>query len=130
MAIFRVPKITSQNRSQLLLGRSEIVYDTDRNSFYGGDGGTVGGFEIGKNVGLKIKTESFLLNQENIDNKSIVLSKEPNNSSDIVFFPEGGIAQRNNIDFNVSTNVLSWDGFGLDGFLEVDDVVNITYYYY
>jgi hypothetical protein len=130
MAIFRVPKITSQDRSQLLLSSSEIVYDTDRESFYGGDGATLGGFEVGKNVGLKIKTESFLLTQENIDSKSITLLKEPSNSNDIVFFPEGGIRQRNSIDFNVTENILSWDGLGLDGFMEVDDVVNITYYYY
>jgi hypothetical protein len=79
---------------------------------------------------LKIKTESFLLNRENIDNKTIVLSKQPSDYENIIFYPEGGIPQRNQIDFNISLNIVSWEGLGLDGFLEIDDVVQITYYYY
>jgi hypothetical protein len=130
MAIFRAPKIASQSRTQLVLSTSEIVYDIDEKVFYGGDGATVGGFEIGKDASLKIKIESFLLNKENIDNKRVTLSEQPANPNDVTFFPEGGIEQRNGVDFNVSLNVLSWDGLGLDNFLEVDDVVKITYYYY
>ena len=130
MAIFRTPKISTDNRSQLVLSKSELVYDTDEDLFYGGDGETPGGFEVGKKSSLKVKTESFLLNQENIDNRRIVLSKQPADYGDVIFFPEGGIAQRNQIDFSVSLNVVSWEGLGLDGFLEVDDVVQITYYYY
>lgn len=129
MAIFRTPKISSEDRSQLVLGKSELVYDVSEDLFYGGDGVTPGGFEIGKRGSLKVKTESFLLTQENIDNKNIVLSKEPA-SNDVIFFPEGGIAQRLGIDFSVSLNIISWENKGLDGFLEVDDVVQITYYYY
>jgi hypothetical protein len=130
MAIFRVPKITTNDRSQLVLSSSEIVYDTDTSAFFGGDGQTPGGFEIGKSSGLKIKTETFTLNSQHIASKSIVLSKTPANSNDVSFFPEGGIQQRNSIDFMVSLNTISWSGFGLDNFLEIGDIINVTYYYY
>lgn len=129
MAIFRTPKISSVDRQTLVLSQSELVYDTTESSFYGGDGSTPGGFKVGGGNDLKVKTESFLLTQENIDNKEIVLSEQPA-GNDIIFFPEGGIAQRQGIDFIVSLNVISWESQGLDGFLEVDDVIQITYYYY
>lgn len=130
MAIFRVPKITTNDRTQLVLSESEIVYDKDAASFYGGDDTTVGGFEIGKNAGLKVKTEKLVITQAIIDNKSISLQKQPTNPNDILFLPEGGIRQNYGTEFTLSGNVLTWENLGLDGFLEVDDIINITYYYY
>ena len=130
MAIFRVPKITTTDRSQLVLSESEIVYDKDAASFFGGDDATVGGFEIGKNAGLKIKTEKLVITQAIIDNKNISLQKQPTNPNDILFLPEGGIRQNYGTEFTLLGNVLTWENLGLDGFLEVDDIINITYYYY
>jgi hypothetical protein len=130
MAIFRVPKITTNDRTQLVLSESEIVYDKDTASFFGGDDTTVGGFEIGKNAGLKVKTEKLVITQAIIDNKSISLQKQPTNPNDILFLPEGGIRQNYGTEFTLSGNVLTWENLGLDGFLEVDDIINITYYYY
>lgn len=43
MAIFKAPRITTADRIALVLGLSEIVYDTDLNGFFGGDGVTAGG---------------------------------------------------------------------------------------
>jgi hypothetical protein len=44
--------------------------------------------------------------------------------------PEGGIRQNYGTEFTLSGNVLVWENLGLDGFLEVDDIINVTYYYY
>lgn len=130
MAIFRVPKITTHDRTQLVLSVSEIVYDTDTASFFGGDGVTSGGVEIGRDSGLKIMSEKITLTQQHINDKSITLVKEPTSPDSVMFRPEGGLAQVNGIDFDVYLNVISWDGLGLDNFLEVNEVINITYYYY
>jgi hypothetical protein len=46
MAILRVPRITTAQRASLLLLEGEIVFDVDEAKFYGGDGITVGGFQI------------------------------------------------------------------------------------
>jgi hypothetical protein len=48
MAIFKAPKITTAQRGVLTLDVSELVYDIDEKTFYGGDGSTEGGFLIGE----------------------------------------------------------------------------------
>jgi hypothetical protein len=62
MAIFRVPRITTTQRSILLLEEGEIVFDTDLKKFFGGDGITLGGKELcycgGETVDGVITTES------------------------------------------------------------------------
>ncbi len=130
MAIFRVPKINTAQRQELTLSASEIVYDLDTSSYYGGDGYSVGGFEIGKTAGLKMKTQSFSLTVGNIMEKRVILSKLPDNPQNVRLIPEGGIEQNFGIDFTVELNELSWGNLGLDGFLEVDDVINVIYFHY
>lgn len=130
MAIFRVPKITTTDRSQLVLSESEIVYDKDVASFFGGDDSTLGGFEIGKYAGLKVKTEMLVMTQAIIDNKSLSLQKQPATPNDILFLPQGGIRQDYGTEFTLNENVINWQNLGLDGFLEINDIINITYYYY
>lgn len=46
MAVFKVPRITTALRQDLLLEEAEIVYDVDLKKFFGGDGVTVGGVEF------------------------------------------------------------------------------------
>ena len=116
MAIFRVPKITTTDRSQLVLSESEIVYDKDA--------------EIGKYAGLKVKTEMLVMTQAIIDNKSLSLQKQPATPNDILFLPQGGIRQDYGTEFTLNENVINWQNLGLDGFLEINDIINITYYYY
>ncbi len=50
MAVLKVPRITTADRTSLLLMASEIVYDTDLDLFFGGDGVTLGGFQIGSTI--------------------------------------------------------------------------------
>ena len=67
------------------------------------------------------------LTPSDIAAKSITLDNVPINPSGVEVFPWGGIPQRYNVDYVVSSNVLSWGGLGLDGFLEPNDELEIVY---
>lgn len=125
MAIFRVPRITTIQRSTLLLDVGEIVYDTDQKVFYGGDSVTVGGFLIGQSAGSIV--EFVTLTQEDIDDKQVTLSNTPLSPSTVMVTPEGGIPQINGVDYIITGNILSWDSLGLDGFLEVNEVLIVQH---
>lgn len=126
MAIFKVPRITTAQRLQLTLELSEILFDTGTNKFYGGDGVTMGGVQLG--AGGFANKETVTLTQDHIENKQIQLNNFPNSLETVTLIPVGGIPQRTNIDFTLTEgNKISWDGLGLDNFLEVGDVLVITY---
>lgn len=127
MAIFKSPRITSLQRAALVLEASEIVFDTDLSTFYGGDGTTLGGFPIGQGAGGGGQTFNFTLTQADIDNASIELDPEPSVPEYVRLTVVGGIEQVNGIDFEVVGTTLSWSGLGLDNFLEVNDILIITY---
>lgn len=125
MAIFKVPRISTSDRTGLLLQVGEVVYDTDSNVFYGGDGTTLGGFLIGSNTGSEVKR--IELTQQDIDNKFVTLSPTPLVSSAVLLTPEGGIPQTYGIDYVVVGNQLRWEGLGLDNFLDLTDVLIVQY---
>jgi len=113
MAILRVPRITSVQRAALLLDVGEIVYDTDQDTFYGGNGVTI--------------VDILTLTQTNIDDKQATLSQTPLIPSSVILTPEGGISQIYGIDYIVTGNLLDWTGLGLDGFLEAGDKIVVQY---
>jgi hypothetical protein len=123
MAIFKAPRITTSQRLQLTFGESELIYDVDAKKFFGGDGSSVGGFPLGEGSG--VFTEIITLTQNDIDNKFITLSNLP--LANITLTPSGGPQQIFGIDFDVVGLIVSWDNLGLDGFLEVNDVLVIQY---
>lgn len=125
MAVFKVPRITTIQRSGLLLQIGEVVYDTDQNVFYGGNGVSTGGFLIGQGVGVVIS--NITLTATDILNKYVVLSNTPFMPSAVTLIPAGGIEQINGVDFEVVGNELRWGGKGLDNFLEVNDVLIIQH---
>ena len=51
MGTFKLPSITTANRTGLVLGERELVYDTDLDAVYSGDGTTAGGVLVGGGVG-------------------------------------------------------------------------------
>lgn len=125
MAVFKVPRISSQQRGTLILEPSEVVYDVDEQSFYGGNGSDRGGFPIGQ--GSSGSTFSYQLSQNDIDNGFISLPRSPFLSSSVRLNIVGGIEQINGVDFLVSGSVLSWGGLGLDNFLETGETLIINY---
>lgn len=125
MAIFKVPRITSLQRTNLVLEAAEIVFDTDLKIYFGGDGATQGGVPLAKGGGSIV--ELFTLTQTDIDNKQIILNQSPLDAMAVKLLPQGGIEQINGVDFIVENNVLRWNGFGLDNFLEAGDIITVTY---
>lgn len=125
MAIFKTPRITSQQRGTIVFEQSEIVFDTDQNSFYGGNGIDLGGFPLGRGTGSII--EVIEVTSQNITDKFLLLPSEPFLGSAVRLTFVGGIEQLNGIDFTVAGNVLSWDSLGLDNFIETGDILIIQY---
>lgn len=46
MAVWKVPRITTAARVTLTPGAGELIYDTDQQAYYGGDGATAGGIPL------------------------------------------------------------------------------------
>lgn len=51
MSVWKVPRVTAIQRATLTPDASEILFDTDANSYWGGDGVTVGGIPLGAGAG-------------------------------------------------------------------------------
>lgn len=82
-----------------------------------------------QDYGIKAKTESFTLTSGDVSSKKIVLSNIP--VSTPTFTPDGALSQRYGIDFvyQESDNSLTWATLGLEGFLEVGETIEVSYFY-
>lgn len=127
MAVFKAPKITTTQRQSLVLDVSEVVFDLDESIFYGGDGTTIGGFPIGQGVQTSLVPQIVTLTQTDIDNKYITLNITPIVPESLTVSPVGGPEQLYGIDYEITGNILSWDGLGLDGILDNTDKLIIRY---
>lgn len=125
MAILKVPRITTIDRITLLLQIGEIVYDIDSNVFYGGNGVSLGGFPIGSNSGFGF--ERIQITQQNLIDKYVTLEFPPATPGSVILDMEGGIKQVNGVDYEILGDKVSWDGLGLDGFIDETDVLLIQY---
>lgn len=67
------------------------------------------------------------LTQQNIINKYIILPNTPASPDEVAVKPVGGVEQVNGIDYRVVGNILSWNGLGLDNFLEEHDVLIVQH---
>lgn len=83
---------------------------------------------IGTN-GINSAEEIFILTDADIELKSISLTKTPISGS-LLLIPDGGIAQRKDIDFRIIDNKIDWSDASLDGFLEEGEVLQINYLFY
>lgn len=61
--------------------------------------------------------------------KSLTLTNPPNSGYNVTILPHGGCAQFSGEDFEVSGLTVTWDGYSLDGLLEVGDVLQVSYFY-
>lgn len=71
--------------------------------------------------------EILTLTHSNIISKSVMLEGTPLNPGNVVVTPIGGPVQIINVDYTVWNNSLSWDGYGLDTFLEAGDKLVVQY---
>jgi len=127
MAILKVPRLDTLTRVNLTLEASEIVYDTDVEAFFGGNGQVVGGIELGSQGGIRFYREEIILSDDQILSGTIVLQKVPDTPSSVRLVPKNGIEQDYNDDFLVNGNQVVFKDLGLDGFLEVGETVYIYY---
>lgn len=75
-----------------------------------------------------VYSEVFELNSQQIFEGKIILSREPNTSNFYPrFLPRHGIEQHPEGNFYVNKNEIIFKGLGLDGFLEVGDIIKIIY---
>lgn len=124
MAVLKVPRIRKQDREAIVLQASEIVFDLDEERYWGGNGATLGGIPLSESV--TSHTEYIKLTNFHIENKRVQLPEIPLNNN-IILTPSGGIPQIMGVDFILNSNLIIWEGLGLDGFLEVDDYLIIQY---
>lgn len=155
MAILRVPRITTAQREPLVLLDGEIVFDTDKGKFYGGNGVTSGGVPVGVGIpdgGLegdllikassvdfdtewlsqdelsqKWKSEAITLTEAHVLEKKFTLSFTPKAREAVRFVPDGGPEQRLGVDYEVQNNEILWNGLTLDGFLEIGETIRVVY---
>jgi hypothetical protein len=127
MAILKVPRLDTLTRVNLTLEASEIVYDTDVEAFFGGNGTSVGGIELGSQGGIRFYREEVNLSDDQILSGTIVLQRTPDAPSSVRLVPKHGIEQDYNSDFTVNGNEVVFKDLGLDGFLEVNETIYIYY---
>lgn len=76
------------------------------------------------------KVDVITIQQEHLSNKRIVLTKPPISWEKIRVAPEGGPNQIYNKDFIIQNDSeLVWANLGLDGLLEIGDVLVVEYFF-
>ena len=126
MGVFKVPKATTTQRMSLVLDKAEIVYDTDMNLYFGGDGETYGGFPIGNGTNTNI-TEVITISNQDVINKYVTLSNAVYADEGTVLYLDGSPPQVYGDDFSIDQQIISWDGLGLDGLVYAGDKIVVTY---
>jgi hypothetical protein len=76
---------------------------------------------------IKAQQKHFDLEPVDIAAKQILLSPAPSSPGDVILEIIGGTTQVNGVDFDVTGNVLSWAGLGLDGILDDTDTIIVRY---
>jgi hypothetical protein len=69
----------------------------------------------------------FVLTEQDIQLKRIVLPKTPTDSENVGLIPYGGPPQIIGTDYEINGNILSWAGLGLDGFLTLNERIFIFF---
>jgi hypothetical protein len=76
-------------------------------------------------VGLR--TEKVILTLSDITNMGVTLPSVPYFSESVMVIPVGGIPQVNGIDFDIIDDFLTWEDLGLEGILEVGEMLVVHY---
>ena len=76
------------------------------------------------------KVDVITIRAEHLESKRITLTKPPISWEKIRVAPEGGPNQIFYKDFNIiNDSELGWAGLGLDGLLEIGDVIVVEYFF-
>lgn len=79
------------------------------------------------NLPPTLKHDVVTVTQQNINDKYFTLSAISRNPSTALFLPEGGIPQFFGSEFTIEGDILSWDGLGLEGFIETNEIIHIYF---
>lgn len=74
-------------------------------------------------------SENFTLSSGNINNKYVELNSTPNTDSELLIFVVGGTKGILNTDYFVTDNKIDWESKDWELILEINDVLNIIYWY-
>ena len=77
----------------------------------------------------KPKVETITITSTHLLNKSFSLTASPNVSYNVTILPLEGCPQFINHDFIIDNSQVKWDGYQLDGLLDIGDVLQVSYYY-
>lgn len=73
------------------------------------------------------QSKKFVITAADITSKQITLVPQPNDATAVTLEFLSGGGQENGVDFEVIGDSLSWDGLGLDGFIETEDIIIVRY---
>lgn len=118
---FTVPKFAADPGIAV---NGDIYYNTTDNKFRKYENGSWSDWGSG---GSAVNIDKFTLDGTDISNKFITLSGTPTTAGNTILIIIGGIVQDYSVDFTISGAVLSWNGLGLDGILEIGDKLIIQF---
>ena len=73
--------------------------------------------------------EKIIIDEEILKNKFFPLKLKPTDVESVQVFPEGGFKQIFGKDYTIINNqILSFENLGLDGFLELNEEIEIFYF--
>lgn len=127
-----VPKYTSSGAlpAQANEGDLAIVTDSDPNAIYSYEESGSTWKQVGTSgSGANWSVEHRTITSGEITNKELTLANSPSGATSIIVDIVGGTAQGYTSDYVVSGSTLSWNGKNLDGVLEENDVVRVSYTY-
>lgn len=75
------------------------------------------------------KIETITITLSHLNQKFFTLTNSPNLDYNITILPHGGCPQFIDHDFIVDGQSVNWDGYDWDGFLEIGDILQVSYYY-
>lgn len=103
----------------------DMYYNTSVNKVkvYSGGAWTI----LSAASGISYSVNIYTLNSTDISNKFVLLSDIPTTPSDTILNIIGGIVQDYGNDYEVSMNILSWDGLGLESILSVGDKIIVQF---
>lgn len=111
-------------------GDLAVTLDDNKLYFYDTSSSTWIDLTLGGGGGTDTyRTEYKVLSADDIVAKQISLANTPVSSSGVSVDIVGGAIQKAADDFVVSGNLISWSSKALDGVLEENDVIRISYTY-